>query len=585
VLYPRDNGVREVIDLSGIWRFQVDEREDGRERGWHRTGLEGAIEMPVPASYADLIQNAKVRDHVGEVWYERTCFVPRGWAGRRIVIRFGSATHHATLWVNGREVASHRGGYLPFEAELTDLVQPGMPLRITVAVSNVLDWTTLPPGEVSTNAGGRRVQRTFHDFMNYSGIHRPVLLYCTPRTYLDDVTVTTDLDGATGIVAYTAVVAGGSSRVRATLRSGADEMARVEGSSGRFEVPEARRWEPGNAFLYDLVVETLDAHGSVEDRYALPVGIRTVRVTADAFLINGKPFYFRGFGKHEDADLVGKGMSHAVNLKDFGLLAWIGANSFRTSHYPYSEQIMDLADRAGIVVIDESPAVGLNTWDRSKAVFCPERASDGALEHHLAVMRELVARDKNHPCVVMWSVANEASTHEPAAGPYFQRVVAETRRLDPTRPVTIVENVSPEESQVSRLVDVVCVNRYNGWYSDSGRLEVIEPELEADLRRWRARFGKPVLVSEYGADTIAGLHQDPPVMFTEEFQCEFLRRYHAVFDRLDFVIGEHVWNFADFATGQSITRVVGNRKGVFTRQRQPKAAAHLLRERWSRPTR
>lgn len=88
-------------------------------------------------------------------------------------------------------------------------------------------------------------------------------------------------------------------------------------------------------------------------------------------------------------------------------------------------------------------------------------------------------------------------------------------------------------------------------------------------------------MSEYGADTIAGFHQDPPVMFSEEYQCELLKRYHNIFDKLDFVIGEHVWNFADFATKQGVTRVLGNKKGVFTRQRQPKSAAHLLKERWN----
>ena len=90
------------------------------------------------------------------------------------------------------------------------------------------------------------------------------------------------------------------------------------------------------------------------------------------------------------------------------------------------------------------------------------------------------------------------------------------------------------------------------------------------------------MMTEYGTDTLAGLHQDPPVMWSEEFQCEYLKRYHQVFDRLDFFMGEHVWNFADFATGQGITRVDGNRKGVFTRQRRPKAAAFLLKERWAK---
>ena len=204
-----------------------------------------------------------------------------------------------------------------------------------------------------------------------------------------------------------------------------------------------------------------------------------------------------------------------------------------------------------------------------------------ALEHHLQVTRELIERDKNHPCVVMWSVANEAVTYEDGALPYFERVAEEVRKLDTSRPVTIVESSFPVECRVAQLFDVICVNRYYSWYSDPGRLELIEYQVEKELRGWHERFGKPVIMSEYGADAIAGFHQDPPVMFSEEYQCELLRHYNNVLDKLDFVVGEHVWNFADFATKQGITRVIGNRKGVFTRQRQPKATAHLLRARWT----
>ena len=126
------------------------------------------------------------------------------------------------------------------------------------------------------------------------------------------------------------------------------------------------------------------------------------------------------------------------------------------------------------------------------------------------------------------------------------------------------------------------LNRYFGWYEDPGQLDTIAISLKEDLSTWHKRFGKPIVVTEYGADTIAGFHQHPPAMFSEEYQCEFLNIYHQVFDECDFVIGEHIWNFADFQTKQGITRVSGNKKGIFTRDRQPKSAAHLLKERWKK---
>jgi beta-glucuronidase len=588
MLYPRESETREVKGLSGLWTFRADTEDVGYDEKWFAGGLPGPTRtMPVPASYNDITQDVGLRDHIGDVWYERTFFVPARWEGERVFLRLDSVTHHGTVWVNGRQVARHKGGYLPFGADVSEVLEYGAENRITVAVNNVLDWTTLPPGRILGYSDkddypeGHRVQEIWHDFFNYAGIHRPVRLVVTPKTHVSDITVVTDIEGTDGKVQYEVEVAGGEADVRVRLLDEeGEEVAAAEGAEGVLSVPDARLWQPGNAYLYMLEAALGGVDGGMGDVYRLPIGIRTVEVTETEFLINGEPFYFRGFGKHEDADIRGKGLDLALNVKDFSLLKWMGANSFRTSHYPYSEEIMNMADREGIVVIDESPAVGLNTWG-AQTVFCEEHVGEEALKHHVQVMRELVARDKNHPCVVMWSVANEAATAEDGAVPYFRRVAEETRKCDPTRPVTIVNSERPDTCKVAQMFDVVCVNRYFGWYEDSGWLETIEPRLEAELRGWHENFGMPVIVTEYGADTIAGFHRDPPTMFTEEFQCLFLEAYHRVFDRVDFVVGEHVWNFADFATKQGVRRVDGNKKGVLTRQRQPKAAAHLLRERWT----
>lgn len=588
MLYPNDNEIREVKDLSGIWSFRVDARGEGRVNRWHAEALRDVVPMPVPASYNDLTQEAAVRDHVGEVWYERT-FYAAGAKGRRTVLYFGSATSSATAWVNGEEAARHEGGYLPFEADITRLLWPLGENRLTVAVDNTLSWATLPPGEVKRSEapdrpGGPVRQEYFHDFFNYSGLDRPVKLYTTPTTYISDVTIGTDVEGTGGLVSYSVEVTGGRPAVRVSLLDEEGALAaRSDGPRGVLKVANARLWIPGKPYLYAMLIETIGADSEVEDRYRLKVGIRTIVVTDSAFLINGVPFHFRGFGKHEDSDLRGKGLDNVVIVKDFNLLKWIGANSFRTSHYPYSDEIMDMADRQGIVVIDEAPAVGMHFFNENEKVFIENRVGNETLARHLKVVQELVARDKNHACVVMWSVANEAATYEQNAGPYFKAVVERVRALDASRPVTIVHANSSDalRSVVGDLFDVVCVNQYYGWYLETGHLELIEESLLRDLRRIRDRYRKPIIVTEFGAEAVAGLHQEPPVMFTEEYQCEFLQRYFRAFDQLDFVIGEHVWCFADFATKQELSRVTGNRKGVFTRQRNPKAAAHLLRKRWT----
>jgi beta-glucuronidase len=138
---------------------------------------------------------------------------------------------------------------------------------------------------------------------------------------------------------------------------------------------------------------------------------------------------------------------------------------------------------------------------------------------------------------------------------------------------------TPERDVVSDLFDVLLLNRYFGWYANTGDLVTSERLLEAELREW-ARRGKPIVMTEYGADTQSGLHSMTSEPWSEEFQVDLLAMYHRVFDRIDAVVGEQIWNFADFATRSGITRVDGNKKGVFTRDRRPKASAHALRRRW-----
>lgn len=584
MLYVTETETREVKDLCGVWRFKVDKNNEGLEKEWFKEPLKDTILMPVPSSYNDITQDPKIRDHIGMVWYETEFIIPKSWIDKRIFVRVGSASHTAMVFINGNKVAEHKGGFLPFEGEITNFVRFGEKNRITIMVDNTLTWDILPPGEVrliedEMHQKGYKVQEYFFDFFNYSGIHRPVKIYTVPKDYIRDITVITRIQDKQGIVEYEVDYSGkGEVDVSIIDRNG-KKVGEAKTEKGTIIIDNANFWEPGNPYLYSFQVKTF-VNGVLEDSYTLPIGIREVKVDGNRFLINGKPFYFKGFGKHEDADIRGKGLDQVINIKDFNLLKWIGANSFRTSHYPYSEEILYLADMYGIVVIEEAPAVGMNAFMGRMKIFTEERVGAKTLEHHLKVMEELIARDKNHPCIVMWSVANEPADFEEGAGEYFRKVIEKTRELDPTRPITLVESSGYKETKTGDYVDVICVNRYYSWYTDSGNLDVIEDQLEKELKGWYEKFKKPIILSEFGADSIIGFHSDPPMMFTEEYQKEMIERFVKVLDRLDFVIGEHVWNFADFATKQQVFRVLGNRKGVFTRQRQPKLVAHFLKERW-----
>ncbi|WP_415857152.1 beta-glucuronidase [Sinomonas sp. G460-2] len=585
MLKPLATATRDLVSLDGLWAFALDTRV-GPEP-W-RSRLETRLEAAVPASYNDLFADQEIHDHVGLVWYQRTVRVPRGWYGERIVLRFDAATHAASVYVNDTLVATHDGGYTPFEADLTEVVAPGAEFRLTVSVDNRLTNVTIPPGKLTVGPDGKERQSYFHDFYNYAGLARSVRLYSTPPTHLTDVTVTTDIDGSTGLVAYRlATSEPAPASVRLVDETGV-VVASCEGHAGTLRVEDSVLWRPGAAYLYRLEIEVHDGWQTV-DTYELPVGIRTVAVRGDQFLINGEPFYFTGFGKHEDSAVRGKGHDNAYLVHDFRLLDWTGANSFRTSHYPYAEEVLEFADRHGIVVIDETAAVGLNlavegglTGAPPRPTFSPETINSQTQAAHAQHLRELIDRDKNHPSVVMWCVANEPSTNEDGAREYFEPLITLTRELDPTRPVTMTTVIfaTAENDRTADLVDVISLNRYYGWYVATGDLAAAEQMLEADLRGWAAKYGKPIMMSEYGADTISGLHSVTATPWTEEFQADFLAMNHRVFDRIPSFVGEHVWNFADFGTGPAIHRVDGNKKGVFTRDRKPKAAAFALRERW-----
>jgi beta-glucuronidase len=587
MLYPIITDTRNIIDLNGIWKFKLD-TGNGFQENWQNANLTESMSMPVPASYNDIGVRAEIRDHVGWVWYEREFTVPAILSSERIVLRFGSATHIAKVYVNGELVVEHKGGFLPFEAEINSYLKDGKN-RLTVAVDNVVDYSTLPVGIVTEKdiPGVGKVKRNSpnFDFFNYAGLQRPVKIYTTPQSYIRDVTIVPEIDGT---VQYS-VEAEGDSEVKVSAIDEFDEVvATAKGAEGSFTISDVKLWEPLNAYLYTLKIQLIQ-DGEVLDVYEQPFGGRSVEVRDGKFLINNKPFYFKGYGKHEDGPIHGRGFDEAANVLDFNLMKWTGANSFRTAHYPYSEEVMRLADREGFVVIDETPAVGLhinfmvmlsggqrgkNTWQELKT-----------FEHHQEVIKELVARDKNHPSVVMWNVANEPASEEVGADEYFKPLIELFRELDPQkRPVTLVTHLgsTPDNDKIAELIDVLTFNRYYGWYIDGGDLESAKAKLRDEFNGWLKRCpGKPMMMTEYGADTVAGLHDVSPVMFTEEYQVEFYQVNHEVFDEFEHFVGEQVWNFADFQTSQGIIRVQGNKKGIFTRERKPKYIAHELRKRWT----
>ncbi|KAJ5420460.1 hypothetical protein N7465_002979 [Penicillium sp. CMV-2018d] len=594
-LKPQQTSSRDLVNLDGLWKFTLASGSNGTTQPWTAPFPRGALECPVPASYNDIFVDRDIHDHVGWVYYQRDVFVPKGWSKEQYFVRAESATHHGRIYVNGRLLAEHVGGYTPFEADITEFVSAGEKFRLTIGVNNELTHETIPPGKIEIGeATGKRIQTYNHDFYNYAGLSRSIWLYSVPRQHIEDITVVTDVDGETGLINYNIKVAKNSTdniKISVIDEDGV-VVATASGAQGTVKINSVKLWQPGAAHLYQFQANIVNGHNQVVDTYSVATGVRTVKVDGSKFLINGKPFYFTGFGRHEDTSVRGKGHDQAYMVHDFQLMDWIGANSFRTSHYPYAEEVMEFADRQGIVVIDETPAVGLNinllgvSGTEASKTWSEQNINNNTQKAHKQAIRELISRDKNHASVVMWSIANEPASAEDGAHEYFEPLAKLTRELDPTRPITFanVGSATAELDLISDLFDVTCLNRYFGWYSETGDLEEAEPALVKELQDWEKKFNKPIIMTEYGADTIAGIHSTLGLPWSEEFQEDMLAMYHRVFDTIESMAGEHVWNFADFQTSLGTRRVDGNKKGVFTRDRKPKMAAHGLKARWTNMT-
>ncbi|MCR5794356.1 MAG: beta-glucuronidase [Solobacterium sp.] len=592
LLYPCVNAHRNFTLLDGLWNMQFDPRSEGIREGW-QNGLPEPFSMPVPASFADIFTEKEKRDYCGDFWYETTFYLAEDDA-RDVLLRFGSVTHRAEVFVNGISAGSHEGGFTPFVLNITDLVRFGRRNRISVRVNNELNETSIPCGTTKVRSDGTKLARPYFDFFNYSGIQRSVHLMRIPEEAILDYDTKITLNGKDACISYNVLTSGGHTVTAEILDARGSLVSDCEGTSGELTVRDARLWEVRDAYLYTIVFRIVDENGNEADKYPAQLGIRTVEVKGGKILLNGRPVYLKGYGKHEDFEVIGRQFSWAVAKRDFELMKWTNANCFRTSHYPYAEEWYRMADEEGFLIIDEVPAVGMmrslmnfadaGVGGKDTRFFTADTVKQ-LQENHRSQLEEMIVRDKNHPSVIAFSIFNEPETTYPEAREYFTPLFEYARSLDvQERPLTgaLLVNSTPGKDTCAELCDFISLNRYYGWYILGGpELGDAEAAFRREMDDWKKICAdRPIVFTEFGADTYAGEHKLPGVMWAQEYQNECYEMNFRVMDSYDFVQGELVWNFADFQTTEGIMRVNGNKKGIFTRNRQPKDAAFLLKKRW-----
>ncbi|MXO57988.1 beta-glucuronidase [Altererythrobacter salegens] len=511
----------------------------------------------LPSSW--LTHSAEMRHYQGLVWYQKR-FDTAAKDGERQFIRFGAANYAAEVWLNGKRLGRHEGGFTSFAFEVTGLLRP-QGNRLVVGVDSQRDGQSIPPPVT--------------DWETYGGITRPVELIVVPATYVDDAWVRLK-DRATIAVDVSLNGPGASgAQVRFRIPELRIERTMTTDASGRASLslprpPSALWWSPDGPKLYD--VEIVAGGDTWRDR----VGFRTIATDGPRILLNGKPIFLKGISVHEEE----LGANPTRNMTPQAARALLGlakdglhANYVRLAHYPHSETMLRAADEMGLIVWSEIPVYWRIAFD-----------DPVALEKARRMLAEMILRDRNRAAIALWSVGNE-TPQSPARNAFMKQLAADVRVLDPTRLVTAALLVGRDDSgpvpvqtmddPLAASLDVMAVNAYNGWYTGDRLADLSKIE-------WRVPQDKPLLFSEVGAGAKAGLHQpDNPGKFSEEFQAEYYRQTLAMLARIPNFEGISPWILKDFRSPRRQRPGIQdgwNRKGLVSETGQRKEAFDVLAE-------
>jgi beta-glucuronidase len=526
----------------------------------------------------------------GTVWYLRH-FSAEPQPGLRYFLWFGAANYEAKVALNGEILGSHRGGFTPFQFEVTDRIVSGDNVLLA-KVDNTRHAAALPA--------------LAYDWWNYGGLTRDVLLIETPAVFVRGWHV--GLTSLPGTIAGWVQLDGVTEPTPVTVRLpelGIEERIATDGA-GRavleLEVTDLEPWSPESPRLYDVVIT--GGRDRVEDR----IGFRTIAVEDGEILLNGRPIYLRGINSHAEATpRPGRawGPADAARLLDW--VEELDANFLRLAHYPHDEAIVRLADERGILLWAELPIY----WNI-------DFGNPETLELAKRMLGEVVDRDRNRAAVILWSVANETPRTDDRLA-FLASLISHARSLDPDRLITaaLLPTSDPQalamalarkvrrsndagvsfeivlDDPLGELLDVVGHNAYYGWYYASPMAvnlglpvdAVREAMLEAMPHfSWSMPWSKPLVFSEFGAGARAGLHGTDDEVWTEQYQARAYRAQLAMIDAIPFVRGTAPWILCDFRSPMRQLQGIQdgwNRKGVISNDGKKKLAFEVLRAHYA----
>ena len=499
-------------------------------------------------------QDDKLFYYEGSVWYRKKFDVAKSAPDHRLFIYFGAANYEADVYLNGKKLGKHIGGFTPFAYEITKQVK---------AKNNSLVV------RVNNNRHAEAVPTVNTDWWNYGGLTRDVLLVETPATFISNfrtrlkagttntIEATVQLDGVDKN--QTVKINFPSVKIAAEMTVDTNGIARFE-----LTTPNLALWSPGNPVLNDVEISV--GEDVLKDR----VGFRSIATRGTDVLLNGHKVFLRGISIHEEEPLQGRRAWSEADAKE--LLGWakeLNCNFVRLAHYPHNEHMARLADEMGLMVWEETPVYWTIEWTNAATLANAKKQ-----------LADEILRDQNRASVVVWSVANETPVSD-ARTKFLKALVDEARELDGTRLISAAMEVRTDANDSNHKIvddpfgeftDLLSFNQYTGWYGST-------PD-KIDLVHWSIKYAKPVFISEFGADAKQGFHADARTRFSEEYQADVYKRTLPMLEKISGFTGCTPWILCDFRSPRRLLPGIQdgwNLKGVIGHNGEKKMAFDVLK--------
>lgn len=572
---------RNTFSLNGKWNYIIDPYEtgyydyrytphDSRKNPWDgffldkkqknkseliEYSFDQSPTLMVPGDWNS--QDDKLLYYEGTIWYRRKFDYKKSDEQNRVFVYFGAVNYESDVYLNGKKLGKHIGGFTPFNYEITHLLKDTNN-SLVVKVDNKRKKEGVP----TLNT----------DWWNYGGITRDVIIVETPNVFVQDYTIQLP-KGSTktihGNVTLSNAIANEKVLVEIPELKKAITVSTDESGFGVFEIPVKKidLWSPENPKLYSVAIK----HNSevINDE----IGFRTIETKGYDILLNGKSIFLRGICIHEENSMRG---GRAYSPEDASLLLnWakdLNCNYVRLAHYPHSEHMLKLADKMGILVWEENPVYWTIQWEN-------ETTFNNAKQQ----LTDVILRDKNRASVIIWSMSNETPVSK-ARNQFLGKLADHARELDNTRLISAAlevhsgkNNTYTVKDPFSDKVDIVNFNQYIGWYNGL-------PE-KCDRVKWEIEYNKPVMISEFGGGALQGLHGDSLTRWSEEYQADLYNRTLKMLDRIPQFRGVSPWILCDFRSPRRVLPVIQdgwNRKGVIGENGTKKKAFFELKNFYSK---